>query len=181
MKLPFTATPPVYRVEPGKGQSIRLIYNGMTLPQDRESVYWFNLLEIPPLDKKARESDCLELAFRTRIKLFYRPTTLKSTSTDELDKLQWEVLSNGKGIKVTNPTTYYFSFDLAFVNFGNNKYPLSVDMVSPFGNKEFTFAKNSALGAISGMEFRLINDYGSSIERKMTYSVGKGFSMKKTN
>ena len=48
IKVPFTVTPPVYRIEPGKGQSIRLIYNGMSLPQDRESVFWFNLLEIPP-------------------------------------------------------------------------------------------------------------------------------------
>ncbi|WP_234007321.1 fimbria/pilus periplasmic chaperone [Cronobacter malonaticus] len=48
VKVPFVVTPPVYRVEPGRGQSVRLVYNGMVLPQDRESVYWFNMLEIPP-------------------------------------------------------------------------------------------------------------------------------------
>jgi chaperone protein EcpD len=27
INVPFTVTPPVFRVEPGKGQSVRLIYN----------------------------------------------------------------------------------------------------------------------------------------------------------
>ncbi|WP_237742372.1 fimbria/pilus periplasmic chaperone, partial [Yersinia pestis] len=47
MKLPFMVTPPVFRVEPGKGQTVRMIYNGMALPQNKESVFWFNMLEIP--------------------------------------------------------------------------------------------------------------------------------------
>ncbi|WP_179141328.1 fimbria/pilus periplasmic chaperone, partial [Cronobacter sakazakii] len=29
VKVPFVVTPPVYRVEPGRGQSVRLVYNGM--------------------------------------------------------------------------------------------------------------------------------------------------------
>lgn len=71
VKIPFVVTPPVYRVEPGRGQSVRLVYNGMNLPQDRESVYWFNMLEIPPAPAGAVKKNRLELAFRTRIKIFF--------------------------------------------------------------------------------------------------------------
>lgn len=178
-KVPFTATPPVYRVEPGKGQSLRLIYNGMTLPQDRESVFWFNLLEIPPVDEKVKQGDHLELAFRTRIKLFYRPKSLiTSSSADNADKLRWETVGNG--IKVTNPTPYYFSFDSAEVNFAGNKLPLKVDMVPPFGNMEFTLAnKGSIPGGIKDIRLGLINDYGTVNNIYLISSGGKGLAIKK--
>lgn len=48
LKLPFIITPPVSRIDPKKGQSVRITYTGTPLPQDRESLFWFNVLEIPP-------------------------------------------------------------------------------------------------------------------------------------
>lgn len=51
---PFIVLPPIVRIEPGKGQSWRLMFNGSRLPQDRESLFWFNLLDIPPEPKMAR-------------------------------------------------------------------------------------------------------------------------------
>lgn len=40
LKLPFIITPPVSRIDPKKGQSIRITYTGTPLPQDRESLFW---------------------------------------------------------------------------------------------------------------------------------------------
>ncbi len=57
----------------GKGQSWRLVFNGSRLPQDRESLFWFNLLDIPPEPKNGKTDNYLQLAIRSRIKLFYRP------------------------------------------------------------------------------------------------------------
>ena len=37
LKLPFIITPPVSRIDPKKGQSVRITYTGTPLPQDRES------------------------------------------------------------------------------------------------------------------------------------------------
>lgn len=49
INVPFNATPPVSRIEPGRGQTVKLTYTGnRTLPKDRESIYWFNVLEVPP-------------------------------------------------------------------------------------------------------------------------------------
>ncbi len=43
------------------------------LPQDRESLFYFNLREIPPRSDKPNS---LQLALQTRIKFFYRPQSL---------------------------------------------------------------------------------------------------------
>lgn len=40
--VPFTATPPVSRIDAKRGQTIKLMYTASTsLPKDRESVFWF--------------------------------------------------------------------------------------------------------------------------------------------
>lgn len=180
MKVPFTTTPPVYRVDPGKGQSIRLIYNGMNLPQDRESVFWFNMLEIPPMKDGAKETDHLELAFRTRIKIFYRPSVFKSSSAQEVFNLNWESMGSEKGIKVNNPTPYHFSFDSASLVSGTAKIPLAIDMIAPFSSKVFLPEnKNSALGIISSVIVRVINDYGSVIEYRLIPSSGKNLTIER--
>lgn len=162
VKIPFIVTPPVYRVEPGKGQSLRLIYNNMLLPGDKESVFWLNMLEIPPV-YKGPAKDRLELAFRTRIKIFYRPKSLSnSDSSGQADKLKWVIDRVGKKLKINNPTPYYYSFESINLLSGSQKQGVHSDMVSPFSSSEFSFTKNSTnLGNVTGGEFRLLNDYGA--------------------
>ena len=48
VKVPFALTPPVFRLDPTKGQSLRLVYTRDPLPNDRESLFWLNVLDIPP-------------------------------------------------------------------------------------------------------------------------------------
>src|SRR5690606_17304236 len=77
-KIPFILTPPLTRVEPHKGQVIRILPTGSPgLPQDRESLFWFNMLDIPPDDPEYSGKNILTFNVRTRIKLFYRPANLK--------------------------------------------------------------------------------------------------------
>nr|WP_227660560.1 fimbria/pilus periplasmic chaperone [Hafnia alvei] len=180
IKVPFTVTPPIYRVEPGKGQSIRLIYNGMTLPQDRESVFWFNLLEIPAVNEAKKNTDRLELAFRTRIKIFYRPSSLKSSGVREVENLKWEIISSMKGIKVTNPTPYFVSFDSAYITSGGIKSPLSVEMIPPYSSKDVLVnASTTQVTKVDSMNVKLINDYGSIAEYTLLPSQGKYLTLKK--
>ncbi|MGE8475823.1 MAG: molecular chaperone, partial [Paraburkholderia hospita] len=47
-KAPFVITPPIFRMDAGKSQTLRVMYSGDALPQDRESVYWLNVLDVPP-------------------------------------------------------------------------------------------------------------------------------------
>ncbi|MRS88790.1 fimbria/pilus periplasmic chaperone [Enterobacteriaceae bacterium RIT714] len=183
VKTPFIITPPVYRVEPGKGQSLRLIYTGMSLPQDRESLFWFNLLEIPPVSKDADKSkNHLELAFRTRIKLFWRPDTLKENSVDTFKRLKWDITRDSKkgtGIRITNPTGYFFSFDTGTFTQDGKKYEMNMDMVAP-GATETWYANNgsAATGSVTQITVKLLNDYGSPVEKTLINQAGKGYTEK---
>ncbi|BCG00677.1 hypothetical protein PPGU19_052450 [Paraburkholderia sp. PGU19] len=38
-RTPFVITPPIFRMNAGRSQTLRIIYSGDALPQDRESVY----------------------------------------------------------------------------------------------------------------------------------------------
>lgn len=87
-EVPFTVTPPILRIEPGKGQSLRIALHGAQgqgVALDRETVYWLNVLSIRPTP----EGNHLNLAFRTRIKLFLRPEGMDASA----QPIQWRLLS----------------------------------------------------------------------------------------
>ncbi|MDM4440695.1 fimbria/pilus periplasmic chaperone [Klebsiella oxytoca] len=45
IKTPFSLTPPVVKMAPNEGQALKLsIINSGLMPDDRESVYWLNVL-----------------------------------------------------------------------------------------------------------------------------------------
>ena len=108
--VPFIPSPPLFRLNPGKEQHIQI--NGLpnTLPTDRESLFYFNVQEIPQAN--ANEGNVLNIALRTRIKLFYRPAQLKDNPVTSLKELQWSIeLANGKPqLRVNNPTPFHVSF-----------------------------------------------------------------------
>ena len=54
---PFVLTPPIARVEPGRSQALRVIFSGAQLPTDRESVFWLNVLDVPPSPDNADSGD----------------------------------------------------------------------------------------------------------------------------
>ena len=49
-KVPFMITPPISRVEPTKSQTLRItaLPNALQLDQKQETVFWLNVLDIPP-------------------------------------------------------------------------------------------------------------------------------------
>src|SRR5690242_3641075 len=75
---PFLITPPLFRMDAHKDQSLRIIATSPSLPADRESLFWLNVLEVPPRPKGQETigKNLLQLAIRSRLKLFYRPDGL---------------------------------------------------------------------------------------------------------
>src|SRR5579884_3960534 len=72
IKVPFTLTPPVFRLDAGKTQAVRLMYTKEPLPTDKETLFWVNVVDVPPRTENS-DTNALEFAVRTRIKLFFRP------------------------------------------------------------------------------------------------------------
>ncbi len=64
--------PPVQRVDANQKSIVRIASVPAidSLPKDRESIYYFNLREIPP---KSEKSNVMQIAVQSKIKLFYRP------------------------------------------------------------------------------------------------------------
>ncbi|WP_429179131.1 fimbria/pilus periplasmic chaperone [Aeromonas salmonicida] len=107
---PLTLLPPVQRLEPGMESLIKVQALPATslLPQDKESLFYFNVREIPPRSDKP---NTLQLALQTRIKLFYRPASLLVDPGSNKANWQEQVTLHQVGGKyrLDNPTPYYIT------------------------------------------------------------------------
>lgn len=165
LKLPFVITPPVSRIDPAKGQSVRISYLGGSLPKDRESLFWFNVLEIPPKSKlKEGESpNQLQLAFRTRIKLFFRPDGLKGTPGDAAAKVTWTEQKQGNGVTLIahNDSPYNVSISNVTLKSANKVYQVEHKSILPFATQTMQVKGLTTLAAGS-VAYETINDNGGS-------------------
>lgn len=170
MDVPFVILPPVIRIEPNQGQTLRISYTGNSLPKDRETVYWLNVLDIPPKIDNANVNT-LQMAIRTRIKLFFRPDSLTKLSLiDASEGLTWRSLpSQEKGyvyLEAKNNSPFHIS--LASVAISNNEGKAENDegkMISPFSREVFKI-KSKAIPATSKVKYKYINDYGTVVVAK---------------
>lgn len=118
-KTPSLITPPMARVDPGKGQTLRIMFTGADVPQDRETVFWMNILEIPPKPKAGTvgADNYMQLAVRSRMKLFYRPKGLPGSPDNAVDQSSWSIQQKGQDYvaECTNNTPFNISFsDVTF-------------------------------------------------------------------
>ncbi|HED4271351.1 TPA: fimbria/pilus periplasmic chaperone [Klebsiella oxytoca] len=104
-RAPFTLTPPINRINGGKGQTLRMMYTGDALPKDKESLFWLNVLEIPASRKN--KNNQLQLAVRSRLKIFFRPQGLPGIANEAGKSVNWKKVSGG--IEGYNPTPYFVS------------------------------------------------------------------------
>jgi chaperone protein EcpD len=168
-KAPFVLTPPLFRLDPTKVQSMRLVYTHDALPEDRESLFWLNVLDIPP--RTAANADApnqLELAFKHRMKAFFRPAGLPGSAGDAPARLTWKLLSKeGKlvGIQATNPTAYHISLVQVTAAAGGQPITLKADMVDPFASRSFDLTDPVAAptGSVA-LEYWFVNDYGGDVK-----------------
>lgn len=157
---PLMVLPPVQRVEAGSKTMVRIqaLPDVSELPKDRESVFYFNLREIPP---KTDKKNVLTLALQTRLKVFWRPAALKvDPMADSVPGAASLTLTRqGDRYQVYNPTPYYFSFvELRSSLSGRGLDKFEPVMVSP-GGRETLAPSISAAGTTPVLMF--VNDYGS--------------------
>ncbi|WP_247649085.1 fimbria/pilus periplasmic chaperone [Enterobacter bugandensis] len=156
---PLAVLPPVQRLEPGAKSQVKVqVSSGIAaLPNDRESLYYFNLREIPPRSKKP---NTLQIALQTRIKLFYRPKAIELDKTEAANG-QWveKVTLNRQGDKfiVNNPTPYYLTLVSGAASAKAKSVTFQPVMVSPKGQQELLASANE-LGNSPVLTY--INDYG---------------------
>jgi chaperone protein EcpD len=166
-KAPFTLTPPMFRLDPGKGQAIRVLYDGTPLPSDKETLFWFDVLEIPPKAKDANGRGVLQFSIRTRIKFFFRPPGLSGSAAAAFDQLSWKLVpgAGGKGVslRASNPTPYYVNFANVGVDVGGQRHMANKGgFVAPGASADFPVPGISSVPSSNAKaEFDTINDYGA--------------------
>lgn len=159
---PFLITPPVFRMEAGKGQDVRLIYTGQGLPQDRESIFYLNMLQIPPTLAAAKDKSQLKVLLRHRLKIFYRPTGIAGRIEDLPTTQTFNVAQKGKDLllTVTNPTGYFATFRRVELVAGSKVVTVEVPMVKPHSSEVVTVKKAVLPAGPIKVNFALVSDQG---------------------
>lgn len=171
-QIPFILTPALSRVEAKGGQVIRIIPLGTPeQPQDRESLFIFNLLDIPPERAEDADKNILSFNVRTRIKLFYRPAKLKMSQEKAFQAIKLHYDAKQRVVSVENPTPYYMNFSRIILNPQQQKHEhREALMVAPFEKANF---KNIEFNTqITQIKYFILNDLGGENSYTTTVSIG---------
>ncbi|WP_455813289.1 fimbria/pilus periplasmic chaperone [Pseudomonas graminis] len=159
VNTPLTVLPPVQRLEAGDKSQIKIqsLPAVRLLSQDKETLFYFNLREIPP---RSEQPNTLQIALQTKIKLFYRPAALQLSPTEFTTVLQRNVtlVREGDHYRFHNPTGYYLTLIDASRHQGDNTLEgFSPVMVSPHDSVEIG-GSAGALGSAPVVQY--VNDFG---------------------
>ncbi|MFB0713167.1 molecular chaperone [Buttiauxella noackiae] len=155
-RAPFMLTPPMFRMAAHSGQTLRLQFTGADLPKDKESVFWLNILQIPPVAKGSEASNQMVVMLRSRMKVFWRPAGLQG-SPNEMNKTTTASVS-GRKLSLTNNSGYYASIAHVVVTIGNKPVKLGGEMIAPGATKAWPLV-GTPMG--DSVQMTWINDQGA--------------------
>ncbi|WZB76748.1 fimbria/pilus periplasmic chaperone [Achromobacter insuavis] len=103
------ALPPLQRIDAGKKAQVRIMQMvpaaQARLPQDRESLFYFNVREIPP-EPTDKNASILQLTTQSQLKLFLRPVALAERGEAEPEKTL-QLRTDGRALTLKNASPYY--------------------------------------------------------------------------
>ncbi|MBV8041064.1 molecular chaperone [Pluralibacter sp.] len=146
--------PPMVRIEPDEQVQVRLMSQATLaqLPQDRETLFYYNMREIPP---RAEGKNIMQIAMQSRLKLFFRPKAigLKEGQFIPLEKVT--VSRTASGISLNNPTPYHITVGYLGTN-GKTLMPGAESiMVAPFAQ-----ASENLKNLPAQFQIGYVGDYG---------------------
>jgi P pilus assembly chaperone PapD len=170
-KAPFLITPPLFRIDAHKDQNLRIISTPAQLPSDRESLFWLNVLEIPPKPSGAQYAgkNTLQLAIRSRLKFFYRPANLAGDPNKAAEQITWKAVADGQGyaLEVHNPTPYHVTIVQSSFTVDGKSYTADTGMVDPLSDLRLKVkGLTAAPAAGTPVAFNVINDFGATVSYK---------------
>ncbi|EKN3737584.1 molecular chaperone [Yersinia enterocolitica] len=162
---PLSALPAIQRIDVGQKSQVRIISlpDIEQLAADRETLFYFNVREIPP---KSEVTAAVQIAIQNKIKLFYRPAAIKADYKNVWqEKLQ--IRQQGEELKIHNPTPYYVT--LGHLNRDNRGNFPGFDsvMIAPFGTES---VKTPGYNG-NGYSLGYMDDFGQMIIRSVNCSI----------
>ena len=159
---PFTIAPALQRIEPLATNLLRVnaLIDTDSLPKDRESLFWFNIQEIPQVHEL--QGGGFQFAQKTRIKMFWRPASLENSNAE-----RWEDLltlqEQAGGFVIHNPTPFYITVTSIKNSEKSDANPdIRATMIAP---KSEAFMKSERTLT---PHVTTINDYGALITTRYT-------------
>lgn len=181
IQVPFIITNPQFRLDAQTSQLLRvlLVPSDNVLFSDQESVFWLNIQEVPSQIIQDKESNSyIQIAFRTRIKLFYRPQGL----TQDIEKLHSQLrftLAYQAGqyaLQVHNPTSFHFTLLTIQLGVDSQKPVLSSTpedgMIAP--QQTVSFPLETQINPIDAdllVRYFFLNDFGQLVEGRQQLSA----------
>ena len=184
-QVPFAVTPPVARVDPGSSQAIRILAVNPNLPSDRESLFWLNVMEIPPTPAASggERKNFIQVAVRTRIKLFYRPASLTMSPGEAYQGLTF-ALQPAVGayrLVIKNPSPYFITFNQLVLQLSEQEnvvVPFSSQdsrMIAPLAEVTLPIsALKKVPPATARISFVVVNDTGGITRQETALIQGNG-------
>ncbi|UJF18682.1 fimbria/pilus periplasmic chaperone [Vibrio sp. SS-MA-C1-2] len=163
----FVNTPSLFTVD-GKGrQSIRVMKTGFPLPGDQESLFWFYLQELPP---NLAQSNQLQFAMQTKIKLIYRPRSLQKDRENAESKMEVNMDDEGKVININNPTPYYFAVHRLILSAKESQDRVLknklLSVIKP--HQQFQVKNSIALKKGDEINIEYVDDFGAYHQQQLT-------------
>ncbi|ORM62800.1 fimbrial assembly protein [Pantoea rodasii] len=155
---PIFAMPPMMKLSPDEQRAIRLVLTSrQSLPEDRESLYWLNIYQIPALTRQTGGAEQkILLPLRLRLKVFIRPAALGAPQPEDVQKLRFVV--RDRQLTVENPTAWYMSLKLRIAN----KIKVNDVLVAPFA-KQIIFSKETVLPN-EQVSYEVIDNNGNPVD-----------------
>ncbi|MCT8342844.1 molecular chaperone [Photorhabdus kleinii] len=156
-KVPFLLTPPVVKIDGNNGQQLRIKYISSNLPTDRESLFYLNVLDIPPIAENIGDKNVMQIAIRTRIKFFYRP--------DKLSILPKQIQQHiglkheGSQLKLENSSPYFMN--IVGLKSSDTQPNLLNEgtIIKPFSSHSFSTNEKVKVG--DKLTLAIVDDFGA--------------------
>ncbi len=132
----FMVTPPLFRLEAKQRNTVRIFPNAYisNAPKDRDSLYFFNIMSIPPSNDSAEGDNTLQLAVRHRMRLIYRPKAIQGINIDdEVKNLEWK--KNDRTITLKNPTPFFIYFKSVQIN--SKEFMNDIPHIGPYSTQDY--------------------------------------------
>ncbi|KOC88564.1 fimbrial biogenesis chaperone [Winslowiella iniecta] len=161
---PLVVLPPLQRINMGERSLVRIAQSAgvSALPEDRESLFYFNLREIPP---RPEQANVMQIAMQTQIKLFWRPAAIRAErGAVWQDKIIFK--KTDQGFSIENPTPYYVTLSNMSNKFkkdsGVEIKGFNPVMIAPKSSENLTLPTTG----LNSFVVSYINDYGGHPEVK---------------
>lgn len=157
IQVPFILTPPVIRIAANSGQQLKIKQLAHHLPRDRESLFFLNVLDIPPNSENNKESNVIKFALQNRIKLIYRPQGIPRVDKATFSRLQLSRTSGG--LKIKNNSTNWITLPDIKANGKINKETI---LLAPMTEQNI-----STTAVVNEYTVTLIDDSGNYLSQKI--------------